>query len=368
MQNEIYFGYDLLPENILEHYGIPRRSGRYPWGSGEDPYHHGADGPGGRRSSASISDRIKRRKAVRESVKKAKAAAAEQKAKDEEEKAKQEREKKKQEAISSGDPKAVAPYVRDLSDSELKSAVDRLRLENNFSKLMAEAPKDPTKMEKIKKKLDNVNEFATTGFNTWNNFAKVYNTFADKDDKLPMIGEGVDKKKDKDKTTDNNSNKTGKNESTKPQTKQQTNDKPTGDKPSSAPSVQNDSKPKTETKSTPTQQKSVSEDALSKQWHDEARDIVNQAKSEARKDFRREMATEFSKQLREQQNETLNKKWESEANDIVNQAKSEARKEVRREMASEFSKLLNEQREADLRNKWAEEQEEAIRRARKNRI
>lgn len=29
--------------NELCHYGIPRRSGRYPWGSGEDPYQHGRD-------------------------------------------------------------------------------------------------------------------------------------------------------------------------------------------------------------------------------------------------------------------------------------------------------------------------------------
>ena len=28
----------------LYHYGMPRRSGRYKWGSGKDPYHHGADG------------------------------------------------------------------------------------------------------------------------------------------------------------------------------------------------------------------------------------------------------------------------------------------------------------------------------------
>lgn len=27
-------------DDILEHYGMPRRSGRYPWGSGEDPYQH----------------------------------------------------------------------------------------------------------------------------------------------------------------------------------------------------------------------------------------------------------------------------------------------------------------------------------------
>ena len=32
-----------IAEKILMHYGIPRRSGRYPWGSGEDPYQHGRD-------------------------------------------------------------------------------------------------------------------------------------------------------------------------------------------------------------------------------------------------------------------------------------------------------------------------------------
>ena len=30
-------------EEFLEHYGMPRRSGRYPWGSGEDPYQHEPD-------------------------------------------------------------------------------------------------------------------------------------------------------------------------------------------------------------------------------------------------------------------------------------------------------------------------------------
>lgn len=32
-----------VAEDILEHIGMPRRSGRYPWGSGEDPYQHGRD-------------------------------------------------------------------------------------------------------------------------------------------------------------------------------------------------------------------------------------------------------------------------------------------------------------------------------------
>jgi len=30
-------------KDILMHYGMPRRSGRYPWGSGENPYQHSGD-------------------------------------------------------------------------------------------------------------------------------------------------------------------------------------------------------------------------------------------------------------------------------------------------------------------------------------
>lgn len=32
-----------IAEDSLMHYGIPRRSGRYPWGSGDDPYQHSRD-------------------------------------------------------------------------------------------------------------------------------------------------------------------------------------------------------------------------------------------------------------------------------------------------------------------------------------
>ena len=33
----------LVEEDILMHYGVKRRSGRYPWGSGDNPYQHGGD-------------------------------------------------------------------------------------------------------------------------------------------------------------------------------------------------------------------------------------------------------------------------------------------------------------------------------------
>ena len=34
---------DLVEKDILMHYGVKRRSGRYPWGSGDNPYQHGGD-------------------------------------------------------------------------------------------------------------------------------------------------------------------------------------------------------------------------------------------------------------------------------------------------------------------------------------
>ena len=35
----------MIPEeqDVLMHYGMPRRSGRYPWGSGDEPYQHSLD-------------------------------------------------------------------------------------------------------------------------------------------------------------------------------------------------------------------------------------------------------------------------------------------------------------------------------------
>ena len=38
-----YLGCNEWDEEKLAHYGMPRRSGRYPWGSGENPYQHGID-------------------------------------------------------------------------------------------------------------------------------------------------------------------------------------------------------------------------------------------------------------------------------------------------------------------------------------
>lgn len=43
MKFEEFKDIDISNQQELEHYGMPRRSGRYPWGSGEDPYQHGSN-------------------------------------------------------------------------------------------------------------------------------------------------------------------------------------------------------------------------------------------------------------------------------------------------------------------------------------
>lgn len=40
--NNMFTDLDMEDLTSLHHYGMPRRSGRYPWGSGEDPYQHGS--------------------------------------------------------------------------------------------------------------------------------------------------------------------------------------------------------------------------------------------------------------------------------------------------------------------------------------
>ena len=38
-----YYDDDISDEDFLQHYGIKRRSGRYPWGSGDNPYQRTED-------------------------------------------------------------------------------------------------------------------------------------------------------------------------------------------------------------------------------------------------------------------------------------------------------------------------------------
>ena len=53
----------ILWNDELYHYGMPRRSGRYKWGSGKDTYHHGADGAG-KKAKADYKEAKKKKKRI----------------------------------------------------------------------------------------------------------------------------------------------------------------------------------------------------------------------------------------------------------------------------------------------------------------
>ena len=60
-----YFGCgSMSDEEYLEHYGMPRRSGRYPWGSGKEPFQSSRDFLGRveqmRKNGFTYTDRLER--------------------------------------------------------------------------------------------------------------------------------------------------------------------------------------------------------------------------------------------------------------------------------------------------------------------
>lgn len=106
-----------LLNDHLEHYGLPRRSGRYKWGSGKDPY----QSTGGKRSfkkAASAGERYIMSKLG--SSKRAQKKAAKAREKEENEKAK---------ANKYRDEKA---YVKSLSDEELRRINNRDTMESQY--------------------------------------------------------------------------------------------------------------------------------------------------------------------------------------------------------------------------------------------
>ena len=113
-----------LLNDHLEHYGLPRRSGRYKWGSGKDPY----QSTGGKRSfkkAASAGERYIKSKlgSSKRLQKKAERKAAKAREKEENEKAKEQKNNKYR------NEKA---YVKSLSDEELRKINARDQMENQY--------------------------------------------------------------------------------------------------------------------------------------------------------------------------------------------------------------------------------------------
>lgn len=119
-----------LLNDHLEHYGMPRRSGRYKWGSGKDPY----QSTGGKRSLKKVAqngERYIKSKlgSSKRAQRKAERKAAKAREKEENEKAKALA--KEQRKNKYRDEKA---YVKSLSDEELRKINTRDQMENQYLK------------------------------------------------------------------------------------------------------------------------------------------------------------------------------------------------------------------------------------------
>ena len=115
-------------EYYLAHYGLPRRSGRYKWGSGKEPY----QSTGGKRtikSAASAGERYIKSKlgSGKRAQKKAEKKAAKAREKEENEKAKALAKQKKKDKYRN-----QKAYVKTLSDEELRKINARDKLENQY--------------------------------------------------------------------------------------------------------------------------------------------------------------------------------------------------------------------------------------------
>lgn len=117
----------------LYHYGVPRKSGRYPYGSGKEPYQ---DDPKKRRLNKDESvpkATSKRPESIWE--KHRKAQAGKKAAKDREAK-KVDAEKAAAEQKKAEAAKPASQKAKEMSDEELMRAINRLRLEQTYMSMI----------------------------------------------------------------------------------------------------------------------------------------------------------------------------------------------------------------------------------------
>ena len=107
----------------LEHYGLPRRSGRYKWGSGKDPY----QSTGGKRS-------FKKAASAGERYIKSKLGSSKRSQKKAEKKAAKDREKEENKKAKENKYRNEKAYVKSLSDEELRKINSRDQMESQYLK------------------------------------------------------------------------------------------------------------------------------------------------------------------------------------------------------------------------------------------
>ena len=161
----------------LYHYGIPRRSGRYKWGSGERPFQSGG-GP-----------KAPKKKSNRQYKKEQRAAAKEYKRQMEALEAKRKHDADKERVLKSGSATEVMKYQGELTNQELREVATRLDWESkirDYSKKEIETAMN--KMDNVMKNVQTATNWVKIGTDTWNTMVAIYNSTAEgKKNPLPTV-------------------------------------------------------------------------------------------------------------------------------------------------------------------------------------
>lgn len=150
--------------NELYHYGVPRKSGRYPYGSGKEPYQ---DNPKKRRLNKDESAPKATSKRPESIWTKRRKAQAEKKAIKDREARKAKAEKKAKEKAKLEESKQPIQKVKEMSDDELLRAINRLRNEQTYMSMIApekkssQVSKGKQFIEKLKTSTKDASELAT---------------------------------------------------------------------------------------------------------------------------------------------------------------------------------------------------------------
>lgn len=178
-----------MMDNELYHYGIKRRSGRYPWGSGARP-HQSLETP--KRRSLSITSYVRGRKEKKQRElleKKRKEILAERKrlAAD------------KDRVIREGSATEVLQYQGQLTNAQMQEIVNRLRLESQLSEYSKkESQASMNKVNDIMNGIKMATDWIVIGTDAYNALVNIYNA-TEEGKKNPMTkvskGGGGDGKK-----------------------------------------------------------------------------------------------------------------------------------------------------------------------------
>ena len=111
-----------MENDKLTHIGVPRRSGRYPWGSGKRPY----------QSTGGVLKNFKKNRARKAAVKKAQET---RKANAEKALQKKNEEAEKNRVLKEGSASDILKYKGKLTNEQMSEAIRRLELEQRLSDL-----------------------------------------------------------------------------------------------------------------------------------------------------------------------------------------------------------------------------------------